>query len=81
MARWTNDVYRSTPHRVVNRLGVERYSIPFFFNPNHDAQVTCIPSCTGPERPAKYPLVTAGDYIANLVRMNQGYQLPEQEPS
>ncbi len=76
MARWTNDVYRSTPHRVVNRLGQERYSIPFFFNPNHDTQVECIPTCTGPDRPAKYPRVAAGDYIANLVRINQGYQPP-----
>lgn len=76
MARWTNDVYRATPHRVVNRLGKERYSIPFFFNPNHDAQVACISTCTGPGRPAKYPVVTAGEYIANLVRINQGYQPP-----
>ena len=80
MARWTNDVYGATPHRVVNRLGRERYSIPFFFNPNHDAQVDCIPTCTGPERLARYPSVMAGDYIANLVRINQGYQLPEEGP-
>ena len=30
MGRWTNDVYRSNKHQVINRLGVERFSIPFF---------------------------------------------------
>ena len=29
LMRWTNDVYVSTPHRVVNRSARERYSIAF----------------------------------------------------
>ena len=39
LMRWTNDVYVSTPHRVVNRSGRERYSIAFFFDPNPEARV------------------------------------------
>ncbi|MBT6273728.1 MAG: isopenicillin N synthase family oxygenase [Chromatiales bacterium] len=73
MARWTNDVYRATPHRVVNRLDRDRYSIPFFFNPDHHAQVTCIDTCAGPGRPAKYTPVVAGEHIASLVRRNQDF--------
>ncbi len=74
MARWTNDVYRSNQHQVVNRLATERYSIPFFFNPNHRALVECIPSCTGPSRPPLYPPVGAGEYVANKIRTNQNFK-------
>ena len=77
MGHWTNDIYRATPHRVVNRLGKERYSIPFFFNPNHYAEVKCIETCTSPERPARYPAVLAGEYIANKVQINQSYKPPQ----
>ncbi|MBT3333526.1 MAG: isopenicillin N synthase family oxygenase [Rhodospirillaceae bacterium] len=74
MARWTNDVYRAALHRVVNRRSQDRYSIPFFFNPDHHAPVECIASCQSPERPALYPPVNAGDYITQLVQKNQDYQ-------
>lgn len=34
---WSDGVFSATPHRVVNRSGKERYSVPFFLNPDHDA--------------------------------------------
>ena len=71
LARWTNDVFRATPHRVLNKSGKERYTIPFFFGTNYDTLIECLPPCCGPERPARYPPIQAGEYLAK--RLNAVY--------
>ena len=63
LMRWTNEVYVSTPHRVVNPVGRERYSVAFFLDPNPDAVVACLPSCMSSENPAKYPVTTGAAYL------------------
>ncbi|TYC60640.1 isopenicillin N synthase family oxygenase [Rhodobacterales bacterium] len=63
LMRWTNDIYVSTPHRVVNSSGRERYSIAFFLDPNPDADVACLPGCMDAARPAKYPPISGADYL------------------
>ncbi len=63
LMRWTNDVYVSNPHRVINASGRERYSIAFFFDPNPDALVEAIPSCIASGEAAKYPPILAADYL------------------
>jgi isopenicillin N synthase-like dioxygenase len=68
MARWTNDRWRSTLHRVVNPPGLsmansERQSIGFFVHPNYDAPVACIGSCLAPGEMPRYPPITAGRHI------------------
>ena len=58
LMRWTNDIYVSTPHRV-RVPSRERTSIAFFLDPNPEAPVVPI----APAGEAKYPPVTAFDYV------------------
>ena len=67
MMHWTNDRWVSTLHRVVNpprdaALGSRRQSIAFFYQPNYDALIECLPSCTGPGNPPRYEPVTSGEH-------------------
>jgi isopenicillin N synthase-like dioxygenase len=68
MARWTNDLYASTPHRVLNRSPRDRYSAAFFFDPAFHTRVECLPTCRSAERPVRYPPITSGEHLAEMHR-------------
>jgi isopenicillin N synthase-like dioxygenase len=73
MARWTNDRWRSTLHRVVDppdgsRARARRQSMPFFQNANWSAEIACLPTCLGPGDTPKYPPVLAGPYLMDKFR-------------
>jgi isopenicillin N synthase-like dioxygenase len=72
IARWTNDRYRSTLHRVVNSSGRERYSVPFFFVGNPDHAVSCLPTCLSPGETAKYPPTTVEAHLREMYRRTYG---------
>ncbi|WP_269584692.1 isopenicillin N synthase family dioxygenase [Roseibium sp. Sym1] len=72
LMRWTNDVYVSTPHRVVNSSGLERYSIAFFLDPNPDAEVACLPSCLEAGARPKYAPVSGAGYLKS--RLDASYE-------
>ncbi len=66
MARWVNDRWVSTLHRVVipGATAVDRVSIPFFFQPRYDATVSTAPTTVTDDQPARYEPVVAGEWIA-----------------
>jgi len=68
MARWTNQRWVSTLHRVVlpprdAKGSCRRQSMAFFHNINPDHMVQCIESCATPETPPKYPPIKAFDFL------------------
>ncbi len=66
MARWTNDRWVSTMHRVVlpaETGGRRRQSMAFFHNASFDARIECIPTCLEPGETPKYEPVLAGRYL------------------
>ncbi|KAI0531597.1 MFS transporter [Xylaria digitata] len=61
--QWTNDLYESVVHRVINTTGAERYSIPFNFNGNPDFVISCLEKCRDRVEDEKYSPVTVEDFI------------------
>ena len=51
-----------TLRRVLGR-GRERYSIPFFMEPNFYTKVECLPHCCSADNPPMYPPTTSGQHI------------------
>ena len=73
MARWTNDRWRSTLHRVVDPpdgsgARARRQSMPFFQNANWSAEIACLPTCLGPGGAPKYQPVLAGPHLMEKFR-------------
>jgi len=62
MARWTNDRWRSTMHRVLVPSG-RRQSIAFFHNANWDAVIECLPTCLAAGEVPKYAPIAAGPHL------------------
>jgi isopenicillin N synthase-like dioxygenase len=74
MARWSNDQYLSTPHRVVSPMGVDRYSMPFFAEPHPDTLIECLPGCQSSEQPAKYPTTTCAEFLLSRFADTYAYR-------
>ena len=63
LERWSNDRFKSNPHRVVNTSGRARYSLTVFYDPDYptivDPKDMGLPIGTAP----KYEPIVAGDHI------------------
>ncbi len=74
LARWTNDRFASTTHRVINASGRERYSMAFFFDPNFDADISALPTCLAPGEAPHYPPTTGGQHLLDMINATFEYR-------
>lgn len=81
--RWTNDKYHSNLHRVINKSGQDRYSIPFFFTGSPSYLLTCVPGCEDQEqlddgtvvmaeKASRYEPISVGAYGAEQYESSYG---------
>src|SRR5262249_5211857 len=69
MARWTNDRWVSTFHRVCGAgqgNWPRRQSIAYLHLVNWDAEIRCVP-CVGKGELPKYLPVKAGEYLISMI--------------
>ena len=59
LERASNDIFKSTIHRVVNSKDEKRYSLAYFFDADPDATIEVIDSCIEEGRPSRYEPVKA----------------------
>ncbi|MBN0989085.1 isopenicillin N synthase family dioxygenase [Amphritea pacifica] len=77
MARWSNDRYKSTPHRVFSPGGRERHSMPFFVEPDFDTDVSCLENCCAPGETPKYQPISAGEWMIYCFNNTYSYRAEE----
>jgi isopenicillin N synthase-like dioxygenase len=78
LQRWSNDVIRSTEHRVVSPTTPPtddrypaRYSIAYFCNPNWDATIECLSGCYGDTaggREKRYSPINTHEYLVSRLK-------------
>jgi isopenicillin N synthase-like dioxygenase len=73
LQRWTNDRWRSTPHRVINRgrPGMpprDRWSMAYFFDLDPHVRIEPLPGCVSAGQPARYGATTPAEHLAEMYR-------------
>lgn len=87
LERQTNGKFPATVHRVRNRTGHERYSLPFFLTMDPDVALTTLDCCVEPNEKPKYEDINVGDlYIRRVLPARQKHptsikyrDVPQQE--
>ncbi len=74
--QWTNHEFCSNAHRVGMPTPAQaqssRYSIVFFGGPDADAEIRCVPTCQGSDRPPLYPTTTTQEYYRSRIEATFG---------
>jgi isopenicillin N synthase-like dioxygenase len=64
----TNGRFASALHRVINRYGRERYSVPFFANPSFDAVLEPLAQFIDDAHPVQFTSYPVGEKMLNFYR-------------
>ena len=72
LARWTNDRYASTRHRVVNKSNEARLSLAFF-RPRPDVDLSPLPGC-GTRRRTQIPPATSLSHLIDKIGESFSYR-------
>lgn len=59
----SNGILKSTPHRVINHSGKERYSCVFFYDPYVDKTIEPLPTCIAANPPRRFEPLHFGDFL------------------
>lgn len=62
LKRWSNERFLSTEHMAVNDAGIDRYVTVFFYSPDLDHEMACLPTCQDAGNPPKHPPITYREY-------------------
>jgi isopenicillin N synthase-like dioxygenase len=84
LARWTNNRWVSTPHRVANPpphtgAAARRTSLVYFTTPNYDAVIECLPTCLKAGEAPIYAPITVDKYRRD--RFAQTFNAPASAPT
>ncbi|MBH96842.1 MAG: 2OG-Fe(II) oxygenase [Rhodospirillaceae bacterium] len=69
LERWSNGLFRSTPHRVINRSRKERLSLVLAYDPNFETPV--VAQQLNSREPPKWESTTVGNYL--IQRFEQAF--------
>ncbi len=76
LARWTNDRWISTLHRVANppkeAKKMDRISLVYFHSPNHDSLIECLPSCIGTSGKRYKSITFSNHYLSKVMKAAHG---------
>jgi isopenicillin N synthase-like dioxygenase len=74
MAIWTNDRWVSNPHRVVNPVGVDRYSSPLFVTPPFHVRIETLPTCLDADGTSRHAPLVSGPYLLSRFDGTHAYR-------
>jgi isopenicillin N synthase-like dioxygenase len=80
MHRWTNNRFRSNPHRVVNTSGRARQSIAVFFDPGFHTVVDPRDLLDDPAE-ALHPPIACGEWVVGKFNKAFKYRAPQPGPA